>query len=217
MKIHFAVFFASSIVLLSGNLSRAETPAADVALLTVFQGEVNFQSKDGTVRPVVAYMRIRHGDTLRLQQRSIVRLTFTSAPRQEIWTGPVSFVATLSGGEVLSGRKAVVIPLPPNVPQRLARVSELMSMSHMGGSVVRSVKPRVPVSKEDLAAAMGVYETMRANTTITDVTPELYLYSIFLDNEMFDDMKIVAKDMLIRQPDNRDIQQLVKTTLTPTQ
>ncbi len=214
MKMPSVVLFvalASTFFLKSGH---AEVSVADVALLTVVQGEVSFQGKDGKARPVVAYMRIRHGDTIRLQKRSIMRLTYTTVPRQEIWTGPGSFVVTLAGGEVISGPKPVVVPLPANVPQRLARVSELMATSHMGGSVVRSVKAPIPASKEDIAAAMSVYESMRANTSITDVTPELYLYSIFLDNEMYDDLKIVAKDMLIRQPDNTEIRQLAKATLT---
>lgn len=59
---------------------------------------------------------------------------------------------------------------------------------------------------------MSVYESMRANTTIADVTPELYLYSIFLDNEMYDDLKIVAKDMLIRRLTIWEIRQLAKAT-----
>ena len=188
MKMPSVVLFvalASTFFLKSGH---AEVSVADVALLTVVQGEVSFQGKDGKARPVVAYMRIRHGDTIRLQKRSIMRLTYTTVPRQEIWTGPGSFVVTLAG--------------------------ELMATSHMGGSVVRSVKAPIPASKEDIAAAMSVYESMRANTSITDVTPELYLYSIFLDNEMYDDLKIVAKDMLIRQPDNTEIRQLAKATLT---
>ena len=171
MKMPSVVLFvalASTFFLKSGH---AEVSVADVALLTVVQGEVSFQGKDGKARPVVAYMRIRHGDTIRLQKRSIMRLTYTTVPRQEIWTGPGSFV-------------------------------------------VRSVKAPIPASKEDIAAAMSVYESMRANTSITDVTPELYLYSIFLDNEMYDDLKIVAKDMLIRQPDNTEIRQLAKATLT---
>ena len=204
-------------LVLPGVLYASPPATADVALVTVLQGNVRFQSKDGGVRPAVAYMRIRHGDTIQLPKNSTIRLSYTSAPRHEIWTGPASFVATLSGGELLNGRKAVVMPLSATVPVKLARVAELMSTSHMGGSVVRSIKPSVPATKEDIAQAIGVYESMRANTTITDVTPELYLYAIFLDNEMYEDLKIVAKDMLIRQPDNADVKNLAAaaTVLRP--
>jgi hypothetical protein len=74
MKMPSVVLFvalASTFFLKSGH---AEVSVADVALLTVVQGEVSFQGKDGKARPVVAYMRIRHGDTIRLQKRSIMRL-----------------------------------------------------------------------------------------------------------------------------------------------
>lgn len=79
------------------------------------------------------------------------------------WAG--SFVVTLAGGEVISGPKPLVVPLPANVPQRLARVSELMATSHMGGSVVRSVKAPVPASKVDITRGN---ECLRVNASEHD-------------------------------------------------
>lgn len=213
MKNRLHKFFFCLTLVLPGILLASSPPTSDVALVTVLQGNVRFQNKENSARPAVAYMRIRHGDTIQVPKNATIRLSYTSTPRHEIWTGPASFVATLSGGELLSGRKAVVMPLPSTVPVKLARVAELMSTSHMGGSVVRSIKPSVPATKEDIAQAIGVYESMRANTTITDVTPELYLYAIFLDNEMYEDLKIVAKDMLIRQPDNADVKNLAAAAM----
>jgi hypothetical protein len=209
-----ATLFSLSLTLPCTVIGSA-SPNADVALVTVLQGNVRFKSKEGNVRPASAYMRIRHGDAIQLPKNSTIRLSYTSTPRHEIWTGPASFVATLSGGELLNGRKAVVMPLPSSVPVKLSRVTELMNTSHMGGSVVRSVKPPVPATREDIAAAISVYESMRANTTLTDVTPELYLYAIFLDNEMYEDLKVVAKDMLIRQPDNAEVRTLADAAMEP--
>lgn len=217
MKKRFSLILACLILQLPAISVRAETPSADIALVTILQGDVRFQSKDGAARPALAYMRIRHGDTILLPKNSTIRLSYTSVPRHEIWTGPASFVATRSGGEVLSGRKAVVMPLPAAVPQKLARITELLGTTHMGGTIVRSIKPQVPATREDIAAAISVYESMRANTTITDVTPELYLYAIFLDNEMFEDLRIVAKDMLIRQPENADVKLLAAAAMAPRQ
>ncbi|MBK9019613.1 MAG: hypothetical protein IPL72_06270 [Sulfuritalea sp.] len=45
------------------------------------------------------------------------------------------------------------------------------------------------------------------------MTPELFLYSVFQEHGMVDDLKIVAREMMLRQPDNAEIQQLAKAAL----
>ena len=79
--------------------------------------------------------------------------------------------------------------------------------------VVRSAKAQTATSKEEVAAAVATYESMRAAAAPTDVTPELFLYSVFQEHGMIDDLKIVAREMMLRQPDNAEIQQLAKAAL----
>jgi len=88
-----------------------------------------------------------------------------------------------------------------------------MNTSRVGGLVVRSVKAQTSASQEEVAEAMAAYESMRAKAVPSDVTPELFLYSVFEEHGMTDDLKIVARDMLSRQPDNPEIQRLAKAAL----
>lgn len=185
----------------------------DVGLVNALQGDVSYQGKDGPARKAQAYMRLRHGDKVVLAAGASIRISYTTANRQESWTGPGSFVATSTGGELLKGNKPEISQLPAAVPQKLARVSELMNTSRVGGLVVRSVKAQTPTSKEEVAAAVATYESMRASAAANDVTPELFLYSVFQEHGMVDDLKIVAREMMLRQPDNPDIQQLAKAAL----
>lgn len=187
--------------------------ASDVGLVNALQGDVSYQSKDGPARKAQAYMRVRHGDKIQVAAGASIRISYTTASRQESWTGPASFVATSSGGELLKGSKPEVAQLPAAVPQKLARVSELMNTSRVGGLVVRSVKAQTASSKEEVAAAVATYESMRAAAAPSDVTPELFLYSVFQEHGMVDDLKIVAREMMLRQPDNAEIQQLGKAAL----
>ena len=60
---------------------------------------------------------------------------------------------------------------------------------------------------------MATYESRRAAAVPSDVTPELFLYSVFQEHGMVDDLKIVAREMMLRQPDNAEIQQLGKAAL----
>jgi hypothetical protein len=100
---------------------------------------------------------------LRLAAGAAIKISYTTASRQESWTGPSSFVATSSGGELLKGSKPEISQLPAAVPQKLARVSELMNTSRVGGLVVRSVKAPSASSKEEVAEAVAAYESMRVH------------------------------------------------------
>ena len=212
MKIRVGIFI-TLFGIFAASFVQAQALSTDIAFVTAVSGDVRYHSKDEATKPAQAYMRIRHGDTVRLANGASVRLSYTTVPRQETWVGPGTFVVTLAGGEKLTGSAPVIAQLPNSVPQKLAKVAELMKTSHRGGLVVRSVKPSVAVNLENVAAAMSVYESMRANTTANDVTPELFLYSVFLEYQMLDDLKIVAKEMRTRQPDNLEIRLLTDAAM----
>jgi hypothetical protein len=200
------------ITTLVGGVAFAQD-TGDVGLVNSLQGDVSYQGKEGPARKAQPYMRLRHGDKVTLAAGAAIRISYTTANRQESWSGPGSFVATSGGGELLKGSKPEIVQMPAAVPQKLARVSELMNTSRVGGLVVRSVKAQSASSKEEVAEAVAAYESMRAKAAANDVTPELYLYSVFQENGMIDDLKIVAKEMLSRQPDNADIRQLAQAAL----
>lgn len=200
------------ITTLVGGVAFAQD-TGDVGLVNSLQGDVSYQGKEGPARKAQPYMRLRHGDKVTLAAGAAIRISYTTANRQESWSGPGSFVATSGGGELLKGSKPEIVQMPAAVPQKLARVSELMNTSRVGGLVVRSVKAQSASSKEEVAEAVAAYESMRAKAAANDVTPELYLYSVFQENGMVDDLKIVAKEMLSRQPDNADIRQLAQAAL----
>jgi hypothetical protein len=212
MKIKLLKLAIGFLAAVFSGLSLADT-AGDVGLVNALQGDVTYQGKEGPSRKAQPYMRLRHGDKLTLAAGATMRISYTTANRQESWTGPGSFVATSAGGELLKGNKPEISQLPAAVPQKLARVSELMNTSRVGGLVVRSAKAPSASTKEEVAEAVATYESMRATAAPNDVTPELYLYSVFQENGMVDDLKIVARQMMQRQPDNPEIRQLAQAAL----
>ena len=212
MKINSLKLIVTFVAALVGGVASAQD-AGDVGLVNSLQGDVSYQGKEGPARKAQPYMRLRHGDKVTLAAGGAIKISYTTANRQESWAGPSSFVATSSGGELLKGSKPEIVQLPSAVPQKLARVSELMNTSRVGGLVVRSVKAQSASSKEEVAEAVAAYESMRAKAAPSDVTPELFLYSVFQENGMVDDLKIVAKEMMSRQPDNPEIRQLAQAAL----
>ncbi len=194
--------------------SLAQESAGDVGLVNALQGDVSYQGKEGQTRKAQPYMRLRHGDKITLASGASIRISYTTVNRQESWFGPGVFVTSSAGGELLKGNKPDVVKLPAAVPQKLARISEMMNISSVGGIVVRSAKSQTSASKDEVAEAMATYESMRAKAVPSDVTPELFLYAVLEEHGMVDDLKVVARNMLARQPDNPDIQQLAKAALS---
>ena len=206
----FAAFF---LVISSFGCVFAQTASTDVGLVNAMQGDVNYQGRDGPAKKAQAYMRLRHGDKITLAAGASMKISYMTVSRQETWTGPGSFVASSAGGEVLKGNKPEIAQLPAAVPQKLARVAELMNTSRVGGLVVRSVAAQTATSKEEVAEAVRTYEMMRLTAAPNDATPELLLYAVFEEYGMVSDLKKVASDMIKRQPENADIQRLAKAAM----
>ncbi|MCK9381099.1 MAG: hypothetical protein M0P95_08525 [Sulfuritalea sp.] len=207
-------FTAFVLAAVMAGTTWAQEVAGDVGLVNALQGDVSYQGKEGQTRKAQPYMRLRHGDKITLASGASIRISYTTVSRQESWLGPGVFVATSAGGELLKGSKPDVVQLPATVPPKLARISEMMHLSSVGGVVVRSGKAQTLASKDEVADAMATYESMRATTTPSDVTPELFLYAVFEEHGMVDDLKVVARSMLARQPDNPEIQRLAKAALS---
>lgn len=188
-------------------LAGAVFAQADVGLVNQVAGNVTYTSgKDTAARGIQAYGRVRHGDKITLPAGTELKLSYFSGNKQEVWKGPASFVAATEGGELLKGNKPEVSQLPAVVSQKLARIPELMGTSRIGGIVVRSLaaKPDPAQREKEVAEAMTAYEGMRAKSAENDITPELFLISVLIDNEMYADVKWVTQELIKRQPNNEE-------------
>lgn len=210
MKKSLTFFF----LIFANGLACAQAP--DVGLVNMVSGEVTFSSPSGAPGKVQAFMKVRDGDRIDLASGGQVRVVFFDDARQERWAGPASFRAGKKGAEPLSGKAAEIAKLPIGVPQKIARVPELMAYAKsqpLGGIQVRGgITPEQKASLEQQAAvaeARATYEKLRASAAADDITPELYFYSALHEYLLFDEMRPVAEAMLRKQPDNEDLKALV--------
>jgi hypothetical protein len=193
-------------------LGVSAAQAQDVGVVDRVSGEVTFSvagARPGKVKP---YMKVRAGDRFQIAAGAQVRVLYFEGARQERWAGPASFRAAKQGGKALSGSPAVVAALPAGVPQRIARVPELVRHAQLGGVQVRS--GRAPGDKADgatgLHEARVIYDSLRARLAKDDITPELYLYAVLSEHGLRDEMNRVAQEMRRRQPDNEEVKWLAK-------
>jgi hypothetical protein len=185
---------------------------ADVALVNQLAGDVLYVGSGGKENKAQAFMRVRQGDRFTVSAGGLLRIVYLQGGRQESWKGPASFVAGLAQSETVSGTGPQVALLPAAVPQKIARVPELLQSARLGGVTVRGgSRARPPLSAQDeadVAEARAIYKQMRATAAPDDVTPELYLISVLQDYSLYDELRPVAQDMRRRQPDNTGVRDL---------
>lgn len=185
---------------------------ADVGLVNMVAGDVTYAPLAGSPGKAQAFMRVRDGDRFNVATGGQVRVVFFDGARQERWVGPASFRAGRKASEPISGKPAEVAALPASVPQRIARVPELMQNAKLGGIQVRGGLTRAQEASLDQQSAVNearaAYEQMRKDMPADDITPELFLYAALHEYLLYDDMKAVVDEMLRKQPNSEDVKAL---------
>jgi hypothetical protein len=202
-------WLVSLLCVVMGNTVHGQ--GADVGLVNLVSGEVTFAPQSGPPARVQAFMKVRDGDRIDVAAGAQVRIVFFEGARQELWVGPASFRSRTSAAEPISGRATETVNLPVGVPQRMARVPELIQYAKLGGIQVRSLTRQQQESLEQqstLANARAVYEKMRQEMPATDITPELYFYSALYEFLVYDEMKKIVVEMRRKQPENEDVKAL---------
>ena len=200
-------------VLFSAASAVALAQSADVGLVNLVSGDVRYAPLSGNPSQAKAFMRVRDGDRFDVPPGGQVGLVYFTSARQERWSGSASFRAGKGASEVISGKPAEVAVLPAGVPQRIARVPDLLLNAKLGGTQVRGKLTRRQEASLDqqttVREARETYERMRKDMPADDITSELYLYAVLHEYLLFDDMKTVVEEMLRKQPGNDDVKQLL--------
>lgn len=181
---------------------------ADIGLVNQVKGAVTLSPKSGAAVSAKPFTKVREGDRFDLPAGAQLRLVYFEGARQERWTGPSSFRASRLQGSALSGAPAEVTALPASVPQRIARVPELMQNARLGGVQVRSAQAVRRVQEHSLDEARSTYDELRKTLPGDDITPELYLFTALNEYQLYEDMAPLVDEMLRKQPQSEDVKSL---------
>lgn len=186
--------------------------AEDVGLVNLVAGEVTFTAKGAKAEKVKPFMKVRDGDRFQVAQGAQLRVVYFAGARQERWSGPASFRAARQASKPISGSPAEVVALPAGVPQRIARVPELVQNAQLGGVQLRSGKRAAagPQGEAALREARATYDSLRAKLAADDITAELYLYAVLSEHGRRDEMRDLAQEMQRKQPDNEEVKWLAR-------
>ena len=181
----------------------------DVGLVNLVSGDVTYAPKGGASARVTAFMKVREGDRFTVPGGAQVRVVYFEGSRQESFSGPASFVSGAQQSAVQSGAQPKVTGLPAGVPQRIARVPELMQNAKLGGIQVRGSPPAGKRAPDGYVhEAQSTYDSLRKALPGDDITPELFLYSALNEYQLYDDMGPVVQEMQRKQPASEDVKAL---------
>jgi hypothetical protein len=202
------------VVMSLGLVVGAQAQSPDVGLVNLLQGEVSYQSDGAQAAKVQAFMKVRQGDRFTVPAGSQVRVVYLQGGRQETWRGPSAFRAGTQQGESINGQPLLVSQLPSAVSQRIQQAPDLVQVARLGrsgGVQVRGGKPPslTAAQRTELNTARNTYKSMRAQAAADDIMPEMYLYSVLQDLQLYEDAKPVVEEMAKRQPGNADVDALV--------
>lgn len=191
----------------------ARAQSSDVGLINQLSGDVAYASQGGAQSKSQAFMKVRQGDRFTLPVGAQLRVLYFSGSRQETWKGPASFKAGAQQSEAISGQVAEAAQLPSGVAQKIAQMPDLVQIAKLGrsgGIAVRGGKPGRLSSEQqaEVSQAKANYAQMRQKASAEDITPEIYFYSVLHDHLLYDEMKTVTDEMLKRQSNNPEAQEL---------
>lgn len=191
----------------------ASAQSRDIGLVNQLSGDVAYVSQSGAQSKAHAFMKMRQGDRFTLPAGAQLRVVYFNGSRQETWKGPANFKAGTQQSEPISGQAVEVVQLPSEVAQKIAEVPTLVQIAKLGrsgGIAVRAGKPvrLSPEQQAEVSQAKASYAQMRRKAPDEDITPEFYFYSVLQDHLLYNEMKSVTDEMLKRQPNNPEAQEL---------
>ena len=160
---------------------------------------------------VSRYSKVMSGDRLMLGTGATLRLTYFRNGRQESHAGPGRLTVGEERSDVASSVRTDVTVIPVAVAQKIASVPELLALtrsSQSGGVVIRGTPKRAMPDDPAIDAARQTYARLRQSAAQDDITPELFLYAVLHEQQQFQQLPEVVKEMQRRQADNADVRAL---------
>ena len=198
-------------ILFGAVVGQAFAQGTDVGLVNLVSGEVAYAAPSGSPGKAQPFMKVREGDRFNVPAGAQIRIVYFTSARQERWVGPSSFRATQGASEVLAGKLAESSVLPASVPQRIARVPDLMQNARLGGIQVRGparLSQLTAAEQESVRESRVTFQKLRGDLPADDITPELFLVAALSEHLLYDQIKPLVDDMVRRQPDNADLRTL---------
>lgn len=165
-------WLGAALVLLSFNLS-----AAEIALVTSLNGTVVFSGGTAVGTTLRAFVKLRDGDQLTLQDQTRLQIVFFGSGRHETWQGAgLLNVGTLESTSVNGKLNAEVKTLPAILVKQLSKTP---AAEEVGRTAM--VRLRMFPTDGAIDAIEKTYADFRHQARAGDHSPELYLLASYFE------------------------------------
>ena len=218
-----SVFIA--ILLMSSSAVSGDT-STGAAIVVQIEGKVTYQDKTRKKPPsiVQAFMKIYLGDRLVLSKESQITLLYLTNGLREKWqtnsTKRIVIIIEKGGGQVEGENKLAIKPKLDKLPNHVIEPIEETALPFPNERIKRggvknvrsgeSDKDKsefVPIelTKEELSEideARKTYVDLKKRLGANDITPELYILSVYAEYEQYIDMHKIFKELLKKNSTN---------------
>lgn len=198
----FRRLFAAALLAACSHANSA-AEASNHSLVTRAEGNIQLSSGKDPAKTLLPFSKLKPGDKLQLAPQSNLQLVYLNNGRQESWRGPGQLdIGQNQSSSPQSGFAPEVKQLPPAVLSALSKTPSLMAdiRNRTGMVFVRSGSAVDQIREMDTT-----YAQLRASSSPDDITPELYLLNREYELKLYQDMRRVLDDMVLRQPDNPEV------------
>jgi hypothetical protein len=198
------LFSRISFVVVLGCASLSAMAAGDVALITALQGKVSRVQAPAAPVPVDAFVKLKEGDSLKLEKDASLKLVFFDGGRQETWTGAGQIAIGANEGKGTGLPAPTVTTLPPLLVKQIAKTPALDSQGRGGVTRLRAI-----ATPEALAKLEADYDAMRVAAGGNDLNAEMFLLAGLYEMKELERLDVVLKEVEVRYKDNNEAKVLV--------
>lgn len=202
-------------------IGAAQATAAEVGMVTQMNGSIAYQTATDKTKSAAVrnFMKVYEDDSFTLDSNAQIQIVYFESGTKETWKGPVAFKAGKIQGKADSPSAVPKITtMNSSVTgevKRLAALTDTSRLQKTGSTLVRGKpsdassagKPPIlsDADKKEISAAKKIYQDLLKDEEASDITPELYLFSVLADYDQFDEMRSLIAAMRKKQPENKDI------------
>ncbi|MCF8199878.1 MAG: hypothetical protein K9J42_14025 [Sulfuritalea sp.] len=184
-------------------LGFGQVQAAEVALVMSVQGKI--ARLDGSTQvPLEAFVKLKSGDQLALEDTSRLQVVYFKTGRQETWSGPGRLKMAVAEGRAEDLPTPQIKMLPLVMVKQLARTPSLDSQGRGGVTRLRAIASDDAIAKLD-----ATYRELKNTAQSGDLGPEMYLLSGLFEMRELDRVEALLGELQRAQPKNLEASLLV--------
>lgn len=182
--------------------------ASEVGMVTALSGSAKIKdAKSATLVDLKPFVKLRAGDQITLGETARLQIAFFGQAgkkkgRLETWQGVGVIEIGEEAGKIVKGNlQPLVKDLPPILVQQLAAMPSEDGNYKTGMVRTRKVPRPLSMVEQD-------YADYRQSADASDISPELYLLSAYLEHKKFDKVEALLKQMSDKSPDDPQVKML---------